>query len=231
MYSNRNRAYTPNDARAAILGGARPASKPKSLKARMVTPQTGARTPASESTSQVAVSAVDGSRNNAHAFLLTDLHFKPLYANEAAISVLNFGGQEQPALRGGAVAQRIRAILQADRFTPGLPGAEFVSGRRVYVCRPHLLESRDGRNRSPMVVLLLERHAREQLPLSEVSRQFHLSPRECETIRHLTQGLTTKEVAQQMSVSPNTVKQFVRLIMSKMGATTRTGIVGKMVAG
>jgi DNA-binding CsgD family transcriptional regulator len=64
-----------------------------------------------------------------------------------------------------------------------------------------------------------------------MSREFHLSPRECETVRYLSQGLTTKEVAHHMSVSPNTVKQFVRLIMSKMGVTTRSGIVGKLVAG
>jgi len=34
-----------------------------------------------------------------------------------------------------------------------------------------------------------------------------------------------------MSVNPNTVKQFVRLIMRKMGVTTRSVIVGKLVAG
>jgi DNA-binding NarL/FixJ family response regulator len=31
-----------------------------------------------------------------------------------------------------------------------------------------------------------------------------------------------------MHVSPNTVKQFVRLIMSKMGVTTRPGILGRV---
>jgi DNA-binding NarL/FixJ family response regulator len=41
--------------------------------------------------------------------------------------------------------------------------------------------------------------------------------------------LTTKEIAHRMSVSPNTIKQFVKLTMSKMGVTTRSGIIGKLI--
>jgi DNA-binding CsgD family transcriptional regulator len=41
-------------------------------------------------------------------------------------------------------------------------------------------------------------------------------------------GLTSKEVATRMNISPNTVTAFLRLIMVKMGVTTRSGIVGKL---
>lgn len=168
--------------------------------------------------------------NNSQGFLLTDTAFKPLYANDCATSILNFSTELKPATRE-AIAQHIRTILKCDRFSRGVGAAEFVSGKRLYVCRPFLLESRNRLVRRPMVILLLERCVRDPLPLSQMSREFHLSPRECETVRYLSQGLTTKEVAHHMSVSPNTVKQFVRLIMSKMGVTTRSGIVGKLVAG
>ncbi len=33
-----------------------------------------------------------------------------------------------------------------------------------------------------------------------------------------------------MSISPNTVKAFLRLIMFKMGVTSRSGVVGKILA-
>ena len=75
--------------------------------------------------------------------------------------------------------------------------------------------------------MLLERRVRDRNGLPEVSQRFHLSRRELETVCHLVNGLTTKEVAARMSISPNTVKQFVRLAMSKMGVSTRAGIVGK----
>ena len=46
---------------------------------------------------------------------------------------------------------------------------------------------------------------------------------------HLLQGLTSKEIAREMDISPYTVKTYVRLVMIKMGVTTRSGIVGKLV--
>jgi DNA-binding CsgD family transcriptional regulator len=45
----------------------------------------------------------------------------------------------------------------------------------------------------------------------------------------LFQGLTNKEVAQRMRISPHTVKALVRLVMAKMGVSTRSGILGKIV--
>ena len=45
----------------------------------------------------------------------------------------------------------------------------------------------------------------------------------------LIQGMTTKEMARALSLSPNTIKSFLRLIMAKMGVSTRSGIVGKVL--
>ena len=43
-------------------------------------------------------------------------------------------------------------------------------------------------------------------------------------------GLSSKEIASRMSISPNTVKAFLRVIMVKMGVTSRSGVVGKILA-
>jgi DNA-binding CsgD family transcriptional regulator len=43
--------------------------------------------------------------------------------------------------------------------------------------------------------------------------------------------MTTKEIAGSMKVGPNTVKTYLRLIMTKMRVTTRAGIIGKILAG
>jgi DNA-binding CsgD family transcriptional regulator len=55
-----------------------------------------------------------------------------------------------------------------------------------------------------------------------------LTPREREALILLTEGLTSKEIAQRMNISAHTVKGFVHLIMLKLGVTTRSGIVGKI---
>jgi DNA-binding CsgD family transcriptional regulator len=153
----------------------------------------------------------------------------PVYTNKEALHILNYPQEAQSTVNPRGVQEQFRSIFQAKCFTAGLPPVGFLSGRRHYVCRPFSLESRDGSARPPLFALLLERRPRDPVELSEVSRRFHLSRRERETIQHLIQGLTTKEIAQRMSVSPNTIKQFVRLIMIKMLVTTRSGIIGKIV--
>jgi len=144
------------------------------------------------------------------------------------LRILNYPKEAQIATPRD-VQEHVRRIFHTDGLTTRLRSADFLSGRRRYVCRPFFLESIDGNPRPLIVVILLERRSREPVDVSEISRRFHLSPRERETVQYLIRGLTTKEVGERMSVSPNTVKQFVRLIMSKMRVTTRLGVVGKIL--
>jgi DNA-binding CsgD family transcriptional regulator len=77
-------------------------------------------------------------------------------------------------------------------------------------------------------VLLLERNLSRVNALSSASRLFGFTLRENQTVELLLQGLTSKEIASRLGISPNTVKAFVRMVMVKMGVTTRSGIVGKL---
>jgi DNA-binding CsgD family transcriptional regulator len=47
-------------------------------------------------------------------------------------------------------------------------------------------------------------------------------------VEFLLEGFTSKEIAERMKISPNTVKAFIRLVMVKMGVSTRSGIIGKL---
>ena len=49
-----------------------------------------------------------------------------------------------------------------------------------------------------------------------------LSPREREALRHIVQGKTNKEIAQEMSYSTGTVKNLVQSITEKLGVADRT---------
>ena len=79
-----------------------------------------------------------------------------------------------------------------------------------------------------MTGILLERMAPDSVDISAVAKQFRLTQREQETVGLLTLGLTSKEIASRMNISPNTVKAFFRLVMTKMAVSTRSGIVGKI---
>jgi DNA-binding CsgD family transcriptional regulator len=81
----------------------------------------------------------------------------------------------------------------------------------------------------PSLGVLLERYSSSTAALSQLTKQFDLTVRERETVELLLQGLTSKEIATRMNISPNTVKAFLRLVMVKMGVSTRSGIVGRVI--
>ena len=68
-------------------------------------------------------------------------------------------------------------------------------------------------------------------PLSEISRLFNLTEREREALEYLLQGLNNKAIANRMSISPNTVKAYMRTIMIKTGATSRSAMLRKIMLG
>ena len=43
------------------------------------------------------------------------------------------------------------------------------------------------------------------------------------------QGGTTKQIASRMNISPNTAKAFLRSVMFKTGAPSRSGILAKIL--
>ena len=123
----------------------------------------------------------------------------------------------------------IRSVLLSFWTSDGaLIPADVRSGRRRYFCRAFALNPVAEAGSETMVALMLERENIGAPNVAGVAEQFNLTEREQQTVGLLTLGLTSKEIASRMNVSPNTVKTFFRLVMMKMGVNTRAGIVGKM---
>ncbi len=101
-------------------------------------------------------------------------------------------------------------------------------GSHEYACRKLVIRPRsDGV--APMLALYFKRELAVIDAVLQATAEYHLTDREQETLIGVTMGLTSKEVAQRMDISPNTVKAFLRLIMIKMGVLTRAGIVGRLL--
>jgi len=160
--------------------------------------------------------------------ILVDGSGRPVHYDPESIAVLTYPQHTKSSARIEDLLQReVQALLLglgASHATSG--AAEFTSGRRRYLCRAFALTGRSGNGSRLMTGLLLERHTPKKVNVAEAAEQFHLTQREQETIRLLTLGLTSKEIATRMNISPNTVKTFFRLVMTKMGVNTRSGIVG-----
>jgi DNA-binding CsgD family transcriptional regulator len=163
-------------------------------------------------------------------FLLLDCQMRPVFVNRTAAEILTYPRKVEAQKKLDDFLQtKVRSTLlcgQPLREPTIVP--RFQSGRRLYLCRAFQVNFEPGRDSQRLVAVVIERGYGTAIPLLLVSEKFHLTTREQEVLHFLANaGLTTKEIAMRMEISPNTVKAFLRLIMVKMGVSTRSGIVGK----
>ena len=127
-----------------------------------------------------------------------------------------------------------KAGLFAAQWPAAIAGApsvvEFLSHKWRYLARVFYVDSYGDGPFQASYAIVLERGHHVTTELAQISAQYGLTNREKETMRLLVDGLTSKELASRMKISPNTVKVFLRLIMMKMGLPTRAGIIGKIVS-
>lgn len=165
--------------------------------------------------------------------VVVDVSLNLVACNTDAIQILTFPeNPEKIADLKGWLTSKIRSSL-VDRksSSPGSFVGEFRSAKRMHLCRAFpLTTASDPATPHHMLVLMLERKSRGQFTMAEISKRFGLTPREEETARLLGEGLTSKEIAARLNISPNTVNSFVRLMMVKMNVSSRSAIIGKIVA-
>ena len=102
-------------------------------------------------------------------------------------------------------------------------------GKNEYTCRAYLLEWFNWLASQPIVAVHLVRIFTSNDAVYDASAKYQLTTREQEALRGISLGLANKTIADRMAISPNTVKAFLRLIMIKMGVTSRAGIVATML--
>jgi DNA-binding NarL/FixJ family response regulator len=56
----------------------------------------------------------------------------------------------------------------------------------------------------------------------EVDTSVNLTPREHEVLEHVAEGLSNKEIGDQLHASQHTIANHVRAILQKTGTTNRT---------
>lgn len=62
------------------------------------------------------------------------------------------------------------------------------------------------------LAILVEWRSSPEIILYGISKKYNLSPREREAMGHLLRGLTSKDIAQEMNICPNTVKPCATLM-------------------
>lgn len=80
-----------------------------------------------------------------------------------------------------------------------------------------------------LLILFESRQVGSTLVLTDANNKtFPLTERQHAIAKGLIRGLTNKELANELHISAHTVKEYVRVIMGKVQASTRAGVVARL---
>jgi DNA-binding CsgD family transcriptional regulator len=183
--------------------------------------------------SQTAVlrSALDSTSN---PVLLFDCHGDILYANPPADHLLSLQTEDELLVETeDGVSAPLFTVLSnvVEQVVPSGPGSSAWQGT---------LQARDGRvlacevTRLPQVgalhdtilVLLQYLGSEPAARIESFCSTHNLSPREIEVVQLLIEGLTTVAMAERLSISPHTVRDHLKNLYRKTGASSRGELLG-----
>ena len=186
----------------------------------------------------ILASTATGTRRRASALtnqgvglLIMDASLNPISWNDETIRILSYPDAPEHITRLDVFLKDMTRAHLLNSQSPLLLSfaTEFVSGKRRYRCWIFHLNWYVRGSSHPVIELLLERGSSGLLFLPRMAQLFDFSQREKQAVELLLEGLSNKEIANRMNISPNTVNTFFRLIMIKMGVSSRSGILAIMI--
>ena len=132
------------------------------------------------------------------------------------------------------LADQIRKILQV-RTDPKyweqfqIMHAVKTFHRPVLLCGKGLIDLSNGEKRILIVMNEIGIGAWQDNVVGQAKEKFRLTARETIVVQHLLKGWTNKEIANEMGLALQTVKEHFKHILEKTRTTTRTGIVMQIV--
>jgi DNA-binding CsgD family transcriptional regulator len=107
----------------------------------------------------------------------------------------------------------------------------YQSGRRSYLVKGLLLSGPKAAlpKRDGYYLFVLERVRSDLFNISRVARELNLSKREQDLVQLLLTDLGNKQIAHSLGLSLNTVKTYLKLLMRKLGVTSRAGIIACLI--
>jgi DNA-binding NarL/FixJ family response regulator len=94
----------------------------------------------------------------------------------------------------------------------------------VLLCGTALMDQTHAQQRILIVLSEVGIGAWQENVLVQAKETFHLTAREATVVQHLLKGWTNKEIANEMRLAEQTIKEYFKRISEKTSATTRTGI-------
>ena len=99
----------------------------------------------------------------------------------------------------------------------------------VLLCGTALIDQTNAEQRILIVMNETGIGAWQDTVIAQAKEEFHLTARETLVVQHLLKGWTNKEIANEMRLSEQTIKEYFKHISEKTSITTRTGIAMKII--
>ncbi len=103
------------------------------------------------------------------------------------------------------------------------------SSDRTILLKGFGLPDSGGLERARIVVTIEPLGRQDQRGIDRAKERYQLTDRELAVLQELVKGFTNKEIANALAITEQTVKEHIKHIMRKTGATTRTGILAKVL--
>ncbi len=174
--------------------------------------------------SERRASTVDG------GLILLDRSLKIVAMDRGASSILKDANQPGMQQNGHHLPKEVLDSIRQCKLTAlSSLRIHFRINKNEYMCRTYLMEWLNWLASQPIIAVHLDKLSTSNDAVHDITTKYQLTGREQEVLRGVSLGLSSKTIAYSMDISPNTVKAFLRLIMIKMGVTSRSGIVATML--
>ncbi len=159
--------------------------------------------------------------------LILGMDNRLLYSNQEAMSLLK--DPEELPFEVRRLCDEVKAHANgaaSDSAAHGTCALFWGQGESPYSLRAFLIGGRANEHTPTHVMVLVERVTGQHGPnLKKAKSRFGLSDREIEVVALVAQGLANKEIGSKLFLSEHTVKDHLKNIMRKLGATSRSEII------
>jgi DNA-binding CsgD family transcriptional regulator len=170
-------------------------------------------------------------------FIVEHLPF-PVFVYDASMDIVFTNSRARQFLRRHALPQEIHAVsrkmfaaLASSRFQEEFPGEVLIHkkiddspGKWTF-----RLAARDGTAEKIVCVYCIEEGGPMSMDLNEVRQRFGLTRRENDVMRRLLHGMKNTDIADDLGIANQTVKDHLSNIYQKTGAQNRFSLIRLLV--
>jgi len=176
-------------------------------------------------------------RRSTPGMLIFDKNNRLLYSNREALEMIpDLGKSVKKARRKGIPAEILNLLerLKKSRDSKGAGQAADLNGEVLeshsgnqYSARAFFIGGHDNPSSHILVLVekIIERH---KIDFEKAKKEFHLSQREMEVLKIISDGFNNREISEKLFISEYTVKDHLKKIMRKMGRKSRGAIIASL---